>query len=135
VVLHGQLLATQAGARQLRLSAAGLGSRRHRVQVLATDIDGQATLTPPAALLVDGQPPVVTVARGRGRLTVRVHISDGGSGVAKGRVRVSFGDGHRAGGRARFSHRYARGGAYQVVVSARDRLGNSELVRQLVHVK
>ena len=135
VVLDGRALPAQLGASQLRLSARGLGSRRHRIQVLATDIDGQATLTPPSTLLVDGQAPTVTVTSGRGRLTARVRISDSGSGVAMASVRVSFGDGQHAHGRARFSHRYVHAGAYQVVVSARDRLGNSELVRQLVNVR
>jgi hypothetical protein len=135
VVLDGRPLATPAGARQLHISPRGLGSRRHRVQVLATDIDGQAALTPPSPLLVDGQPPAVTVARARGGRSIRVRIGDSGSGVAKAKVRVSFGDGRSAGGRARFVHRYARGGVYQVVVSARDRLGNQTIVRQLVSVR
>lgn len=133
VVLDGRPLATPAGASQLRVSPRGLGSRRHRVQVLATDIDGQATLTSPSTMLVDGQPPAVKVTRTGGQ-SVRVRIGDSGSGLAKGKVRVSFGDGHGGRGRGRFNHRYAHGGVYQVVVSARDRLGNQATVRQLVNV-
>jgi hypothetical protein len=135
VVLDGRPLATPAGARQLRVSPRGLASRRHRVQVLATDIDGQAALTPPSQLLVDGQPPAVNVARAGGGRRVRVRISDSGAGVAKAKVRVSFGDGHSGRSRPRFSHRYAHAGVYQIVVSARDRLGNQTIVRQLVSVR
>ncbi len=39
------------------LGARGLGSGRHRVQVLATDLDGAATLSAPSTLLIDGVPP------------------------------------------------------------------------------
>ena len=44
VVLDGRPLATPAGRVRAALDAARSGSGRHRVQVLATDIDGQATL-------------------------------------------------------------------------------------------
>ncbi len=63
VVLDGRPLPTPAGASQLRLDPRGLGSGRHRVQLLATDADGQATLSPPSTLLVDGVPPTVRIAR------------------------------------------------------------------------
>jgi hypothetical protein len=135
VVLDGRPVATPAGARQLRISPRGLGSRRHRVQVLATDLDGQAALTPASSLLVDGEPPAVKITRAGGGQGVRVRISDRGSGLAKGSVRISFGDGHSARGRARFSHSYAHGGVYQILISARDRLGNQETVRQLVSMR
>ena len=45
VVLDGRALPAPAGALQLRLDPRGLGAGRHRVQLLATDIDGQSTLS------------------------------------------------------------------------------------------
>jgi PKD domain len=135
VVLDGRALATPAGAIQLRLDPRGLGSGRHRVQLLATDIDGQATLSAPSTLLVDGRPPTVKITPARGGHGVSVHVSDAYSGIDKRAVSVSFGDGHSARGRTRFRHRYARGGVYQIVVHVRDRLGNAGVVRRLVSVR
>ncbi len=133
VVLDGRPLPTPAGVSRLRLDPRGLGSGRHRVQLLATDADGQATLSPPATLEVDGVPPAVRVAVRGG--TVSVRVSDAYSGVDARAVSVSFGDGTLAGGRASLSHRYARGGVFQVVVHVRDELGNTGVVRRLVSVR
>jgi hypothetical protein len=135
VVLDGRAVSTPGGASQLRLSARGLGSGRHRVQVLATDIDGQATLTPPSTLRVDGQGPSVKLTGARGGRALRVRLRDTGSGLLKRSVSVSFGDGRTAKGRARIVHRYARPGVYQVIVRASDRLGNRATVRQLVGIR
>jgi PKD domain len=135
VVLDGRALPAPVGALQLRLDQRGLGSGRHRVQLLATDIDGQSTLSAPSPLLVDGQPPTVKVTRARGGYGVSVRVSDSYSGVDAHAVSVSFGDGHSARGRKRFVHRYARGGIYQVVVHVRDKLGNTGTVRRLVSVR
>lgn len=135
VVLDGRALATPAGAVQLRLDSRGLGSGRHRVQLLATDIAGQATLSAFSSLLIDGQPPTVKIVRAQGGYGVSMRVSDAYSGVATHAVSVSFGDGHGARGRASFRHRYARGGVYQIVVHVRDRLGNRGTVRQLVSVR
>lgn len=135
VVLDGRRLPTPAGAFQLRLDPRGLGSGRHRVQLLAFDIDGQATLSPPSTLRVDGEPPRVRIARAQGGHGVSVRVSDPFVGVAKHDVSVSFGDGHSARGRARFSHRYAHGGVYEVVVHVRDKLGNAGVVRRPVSVR
>jgi hypothetical protein len=135
VVLDGRALATPAGAARLRLDPRGLGSGRHCVQLLATDIDGQATLSAPSSLLVDGQPPTVKIARALGGYGVRVRVSQAFWGVGVRGVSVSFGDGHRARARKRCSHRYAHGGVYRVVVHVRDRLGNAGVVRRLVSVR
>jgi hypothetical protein len=135
VVLDGRPLPTPAGAFELHLDRRRLGDGRHRVQVLATDIDGQATLTPPATLLVAGRAPSVKITRALGGRGVRVRITDPYAGVEARRVKVSFGDGSRARGRARFSHRYRRAGVYRVVVEVRDKLGNRGVVRQLVSVR
>ena len=135
VVLDGRPLATPAGAFQLRLDPRGLGSGRHRVQLLAIDIDGQATLSRPTALRVDGEPPRVRIARAQGGYGVSVRVSDPYVALAKRDIGVSFGDGASARGRARFHHRYARGGLYEVVVHVRDRLGNAGVVRRPVSVR
>jgi hypothetical protein len=135
VVLDGRRLPTPAGAFEMHLDPRGLGSGRHSVQVLATDRDGQATLTPPSTLMVDGQPPAVKVTPARGGDAVSVRVSDPYSGVDAGAVRVSFGDGGHAAGRMLLRHRYAHPGVYQIVVDVRDKLGNQAVVRRLVSVR
>ena len=60
VVLDGRRLSTPAGAFRVRLGRAG-GDGAHRVQVLAVDLDGEATLTPPTVVRIDGTPPTVRV--------------------------------------------------------------------------
>jgi hypothetical protein len=134
VVIDGRALPVPAGAMQLHLDTRGLASGAHVVQVLATDADGQATLTPRLTLKVDGRGPTVRFARAGGGHAIAVRIADPDSGVAKASVEVSFGDGH--GGRARMSlrHRYARAGVYTVTVQVADRLGNRAVVRRLVKV-
>jgi hypothetical protein len=135
VVLDGRSQPTPPEASSLRLDPLGLGSGRHRVQLLATDIDGQSNLTPVSTLRVDATPPVVTVAaRRRGRAVV-VRISDPDSGVSKRNVKVSFGDGTGASRRARYSHRYAHAGVYTIVAHVRDKVGNVGVVRRLVSVR
>jgi hypothetical protein len=135
IVLDGRALPAPAGKLSLRLSPRGLGDGAHRVQLLVTDIDGQATLSSPTTLRVDGTPPTVAIKRAQGGYAVSVRVSDRYSGVDVHAVSVSFGDGHHAGGRKRLSHRYSRPGIYEIVVSVRDRLGNSGVVRRLVSVR
>ncbi len=135
VVVDGRATPTPVGAFALRLDSRRLGTGRHRIQVLATDIDGQATLSASSALKTDGEPPTVAVARAGHGHGVSVRIRDSGSGVDKRMVSVSFGDGASAYGRARLRHIYAGAGIYQIVVHARDRLGNQGVVRRLVSVR
>jgi hypothetical protein len=135
VVLDGHRVPTPSGTRSLKLDPHLLGDGQHSVQVLATDIDGQATLSIPVELKIDGQPPSVDVARIEGGHGVSVNIADRFSGVETRAVRVSFGDGHRGGRRTRLRHRYARAGIYQVVVTVANKLGFSTTVRQLVSVR
>jgi PKD domain len=132
VVLDGHPQTTPAGALSLRLNPGGLGNGHHTVQVLATDRDGQATLTPPAALLIDGEPPTVTVRRGRHAGEVVVRVRSDASGVAT--ARVSFGDGHSGHGRKLFRHRYGRPGIYRIAVDVADNAGNRAVIRRLVSV-
>jgi PKD domain len=135
VVLDGRELATPAGVTKLRLDPRGLGSGRHRIQLLATDVTGGSTLSKPSELLIDGQPPTVAITRLRRGHAVKVRVSDAGSGVNKAAVRISFGDGHSARGRAKVRHRYAHEGVYEVVAYVRDKLGNQATVRRLVRVR
>jgi hypothetical protein len=119
----------------MRLDPHGLGSGTHSVQLLATDIYGQSTLSAPASLRVDGIPPTVTITHSRESDTINVRVRDIYSGVDAHAVSVDFGDGHSAGGHTRLSHHYAHAGIYQVVVHVRDKLGNSGVIRRLVSVK
>jgi PKD domain len=135
VVLDGRALPTRSGALQMRIPAHGLGDGAHEVQVLARDLDGEATLSEPASLLIDGEPPTVTVRRVQRGRAVLVRVRDPQAGVDVAAVRVSFGDGRSAGRRKRLVHRYARAGLYTVIVRVRDRLGDGALVRRLVRVR
>jgi PKD domain len=133
VVVDGHPQPTAAGSLAFKLEARGLGSGVHRVQVLATDIDGQSRLSSTVSLHVDGTPPTVTIKR-TGARRVRVLVRDPNSGVDKAATRISFGDGTRVNKHARASHRYARAGIYTIVAQVRDRAGNEVTVRRLVSV-
>jgi PKD domain len=112
-----------------------LSSGRHRVQVLATDIDGQTTLSAPSALLVDASPPTVKLRRALGGAGVSVRISDAFSGLNKRALSVSFGDGRTARGRARYVHRYAHAGIYRVTLHVSSKAGSTGVVRQWVSAR
>ena len=132
-ILDGRRLAGAPGAMRLRISRNGLGDGIHHVQVLATNVDGEATLTPAAQLKIDGRPPTLQLSTGRGA-TVMVRVRDAASGVDVHRVIVSFGDGAAAHGRARLRHRYGHAGTYEIVAQVRDRVGNAAVIRRLVSV-
>jgi hypothetical protein len=108
----------------------------HTIQVEATDSLGQVVDSVPATIKVDRTPPRVRV-RVRGA-SVTVRVSDGPKGEVAGvklaSVKVSFGDGRSARGRATFRHAYAHGGSYAIVLSASDNAGNKTSVRKLVRV-
>jgi hypothetical protein len=135
VVLDGHRLATPAGAFSLTISPRELGSGLHKVQLLATDTYGQATLTAPSTLRIDGTPPTVKITSAQSGYGVTVRVSDAQSGVEASAVSVSFGDGKRASGRKLFHHRYAHAGNYTIVVSVRDNIGNKGVVRKLVSAR
>jgi PKD domain len=135
VVLDGRAQATPPGASELRLDPLGLSSGAHRVQLLATDIDGQSTLSKPSLMHVDGAAPIVSIARAKGGRGLSVRVHDPYTVIDVHAVKVSFGDGHSARGHKRFSHRYARGGVYRVVVHVRDKLGNTGVVSRWVKVR
>ena len=132
VVLDGRALATPAEAFTQMLSPQGLGDGVHSVQVLATDAFGQATLTAPSKLRIDGQPPLLKLAR-RGSSVV-LRVTDAQSGVDASAVRVSFGDGSSASGRASYRHRYAHAGVYTIVARVRDKTGNQGTIRRQVSI-
>jgi PKD domain len=135
VVLDGHAVTAPADVLAASIDSRRLGDGIHEIQLLATDAFGQSVLTPPTKLRIDGRPPVVTVKRLRGGTEVSVRVSDGQSGLQDAAIRVSFGDGSSAKGRARYRHRYARGGVYGLVVHVRDNLGNSGVVHELVSVR
>ncbi|HTA37157.1 MAG TPA: PKD domain-containing protein, partial [Solirubrobacteraceae bacterium] len=135
VVLDGRRVATPPSALSLHLNTRGLSSGTHKVQVLATDIFGQSTLTPASSIKIDGGSPNVTISRGHGGDGVRVRLSDPNSGLAVKSIKVSFGDGKHGAGRKSLNHVYAHAGIYQVVVEASDKLGNKTTVRKLVSVR
>jgi hypothetical protein len=112
-----------------------LGNGVHQLQLLASDIDGQSTLSSPSTLSIAQTPPSVKIARTHAGTTLVLRVVDSYAGVDAHAVTVSFGDGAHARGHARFTHRYARAGIYRVVVHVRDNIGNEGVVRELVKVR
>ncbi|HWX44225.1 MAG TPA: PKD domain-containing protein [Solirubrobacteraceae bacterium] len=135
VVLDGHRLVTPAAASTFVFNPRGLGDGVHKVQLLATDISGQAALSSPSPLMIDGQPPAVRVTRASGGNSVTIRVRDAKSGVDVKAVSVSFGDGQRARGRSVFHHHYHHPGIYRVVVWVRDKLGNAGVIHELVSVR
>ncbi len=135
VVLDGRELAVPAGASELRLDRRRLGSGSHVVALLATDIDGQSTLSPPSTLKVDGSIPTVRLIRSHNGRTVMVRVSDAYSGVDAKAITISFGDGHSGRGRKVLSHTYAHAGIYYVTVRVRDNIGNEGVVTDPVSIR
>lgn len=128
---------------------------RHKIQVFAIDAAGQETGSSTGPLKVDRHGPKVELRR-RGR-RLSVVVSDGPrrstSGVRRGSVRVSFGEGASAsaaasasrGGKAkrgrgrgrkpaivRVTHTYSRGGRFRLTARARDKAGNVTVLRRTV---
>ncbi len=117
------------------LDPRGLGSGTHRVQVLATDIDGQATLS--SAVVVEGRRHAADghdLARAGGH-GVSVRIRDRELRRREGRLEHQLRRRQRVAKHVRARHRYARAGVYTVVVHVRDRAGNQATVRRLVSVR
>jgi hypothetical protein len=106
----------------------------HKIQVFAVDAAGQETGSRTGRLKVDRHGPKVKLRRRGRRLTVLV--ADGprrsSSGVRRRSVRVSFGDGSRAG--RRLTHTYGHGGRFSLKVRARDKAGNATLYRRGVRI-
>jgi hypothetical protein len=136
LIVDGEELMRNLSRRSVRLRSARLGQGRHEVSVVATDTAGQESESGASDLNLDTRAPRVSVSR-RG-LKVRVSVLEGrrrrASGLRRGATRISFGDGKRARGKARVQHRYSGGGTYRLIVKARDRAGNSIVVRRRVRV-
>jgi hypothetical protein len=135
VVLDGRRQSTPTGAYSLRLDTRGLSNGSHKVQVLATDIFGQSTLTPASTIKIDGGSPSVKIKRTHGDHAVSVRLSDPNSGLAVKSIKVSFGDGKQANGHKTLSHVYSHAGVFQIVVQVSDMLGNKTTVRRLVSIR
>jgi hypothetical protein len=122
--VDGEDVAT--GLRRLRrvVGRGAVADGDHEVTVVATDALGQTATSVVSRLKVDRTGPRVRATRLRdGRIALRVH--DGpGSGVAAGSVRIAWGDGTRASGTRRATHRYATPGPHRILVTAKDRAGN-----------
>ncbi len=112
-----------------------LGDGFHRLQLLAIDSDGEATLSAVSPLSVDGTPPTVKVTHTDAGQSLVVRVRDRYSSVETHAVSVSFGDGTRAHGRARFVHHYAHAGVYQLVVHVRDQIGNEGVIHEQVSAR
>jgi hypothetical protein len=108
----------------------------HTIQVEATDSLGQVVDSEPGTLKIDRTPPRVRLRVHGGAVTVRVSDGPKGEspGVVKSSVKVRFGDGHSAHGRAQLTHRYAAAGAYTITVTASDNAGNKVSFHRRVHV-
>jgi hypothetical protein len=134
LVLDGRkILSTQE--LQARIEPQRLGDGVHALQLLATDSEGESTLSSPSTLSIDDSPPTVKVTHAQGDHAVVVSVLDRYSGVDANAVSVSFGDGASAHGHARFTHRYAHAGIYQLVIHVRDLIGNEGVVREQVSVR
>ena len=131
---HVQPTRIREGVLSAKVATNGRKTGTYSVQVLATDRYGSSTLTAPARLKLASSPPRVRVARilhGKG---VRVTVGDP-AGLNTRALRVSFGDGFTARGRARSSHVYPRGGIYRINIAASDQLGNRGLISRVVSVR
>lgn len=131
-----------------RLTPEHVEDGRHEIQIFATDDAGQETGSRVGRLLVDRTPPAVKLKRRGRRLTVVVSDSKAASGLRRGSVRVSFGDGRRAGASAsagrkkgkrgsasvKIRHAYDGAGSFALRVRARDRAGNATFLKRKVRV-
>jgi hypothetical protein len=135
VVLDGRLQVTPLGGYSLKLDTRGLASGTHKIQVLATDLFGQSTLTPASTLDVDSGSATLKVVRTHGDHGVRLRLRDANSGLAPKSLEVDFGDGRHAKGAKATNHLYGRAGVYQIVVRLHDKLGNAQTLRALVKIR
>jgi hypothetical protein len=129
LLVDGQAVRSGLTQRVLVPRRSLLGSGVNRVQVLATDRLGGDAISEPVKLRVDSQPPRLQAHLHRRQGVLVLRLGDAQSGLKAGATRISFGDGDRAHGGARFHHHYERPGRYLVRVRASDRVHN-RLVQQ-----
>jgi hypothetical protein len=113
----------------------------HHWQVTAIDVRGQTRRTRTRLLRVDSAGPRVSVGYRRKKrvVTIGARAQDlRGRGLRSSGMRsvaISWGDGSpdaRGTTSVRARHRYARGGSFALVVTARDRAGNVATNRRTV---
>ncbi len=117
-----------------RLSPVALGDGVHRVQVLASDVSGQQTMSSERDVKVDGDPPTVQVRLIDHRHGVHVTVADRASGVDRGATAIYFGDGGRSRRHASANHRYVKAGLYTITARVRDKVGNQAVDHLRVRV-
>lgn len=135
VLLGGRTIMQGLHRRAFHPRPALLGTGRMEARVLATDAFGQQVVSKPVKLLVDGEPPIVRIKGPNRGGAVTVQVRDSDSGVDVKATKVRFGDGSSLHGGSRFRHVYGRAGRYEVVVRARDRVGNRTTRRFEVRVQ
>ncbi len=136
-----------------RLGREDIGNGSHRIQIFAIDETGQETGSRVGRLRVDRSGPRVRLRRRGRRLTVVVVDGKPGraSGLRRGSVNVSFGEGGAAasaskgkrgrgkGGRRKapkvlVRHTYSRSGRFLLTVRARDKARNVTVLKRKVRV-
>lgn len=135
VLLDGQRTGKVTGARARRIPRRGLEDGRHGVEIRATDVLGQRTVSNRATLRVDGTAPQARITR-RPRRRVTVRITDHGrSGLNSERSTITWGDGDQSAAVSGRTHAYARPGRYRVTTRLYDAAGNREIRSTWVRVR
>jgi hypothetical protein len=134
LVVDGQIRANGLTGHSTRIDPRSLGDGVHHIQILATDSLGQQTMTPPAELKVDADPPKLSITT-LAHDTVRVRVYDRASGAVGSATSIEFGDGARVSDKLSARHTYTRPGLYVIVVRSRDKVGNRLLARVPVRVR
>jgi len=132
VTVRGKVLGRNISGTALRLNGKKLRDGRSKVEVIATDGAGQRHSGTAATLRLDRSAPRLRVSR-HGRM-VKVRVYDRVAGLRRSSVKVSFGDGKRARGKARVRHRYRRGGYVRLTVKATDKAGNRVTLERRVRL-
>jgi hypothetical protein len=133
VLVDGRVVAAGLRGFSYKLDAHQLGDGVRQIQVLATDAQGQQTMSKAAPLHAQANPPLVTVRHlSHDRVEVRVYGDAAGVKVAD--TLVSFGDGATARRRDTVVHAYRHPGRYTIVVHATDRVGNYRDAHVLVRI-
>lgn len=121
----------------LRLGPDDLPDGRHKVRIVATDAQGQQTVSNAGDYPIDRRAPRIELRRRGMRVTVTV--SDGKrhrtSRVDRGSVEVHWGDGHTGSGGRKLEHRFKHRGRYRIAVRASDKAGNARALHRTVVVR
>jgi hypothetical protein len=136
VTIGGRMIARNVSGTSLPFDAKRLRDGRNKVVVTAVDAAGQRRTGTAPALRLDRHAPRVRISRHRGTVSLRVLDGRTGqvAGVRRSSVKISFGDGKHARGRARMRHRYKHRGRFQIVVKAADGAGNRVTVKREVRI-